>query len=67
MSMYRPVQRGVGIFGLAELANFWLGFSVLALDTFFSVLCLMWFAGFLRILFSLWFSAMMLVVGFSAQ
>ena len=42
-------------FGFADLANFWLGFSVFALKiTFFWFWCFVRFAGFLQ--FSLWFS-----------
>ena len=45
------MERGVEIFGFADLVNFWFGFSIFAVFRFW---CLGRFAGFLQ--FSFWFS-----------
>ena len=46
---------GIGIFGFADLANVWIGFSVFALENYgFSVWGFPRFADFLQ--FSVWFS-----------
>ena len=55
IAKYRNTSRGgVGIFGFADLANFWFGFAVFALKTaVFRFWCLVRFAGFLQ--YRLWF------------